>query len=102
MNSFLSRCTSAALALACSPFALAGTPPDPPVFQQFLGGFTSPIGLTHAGDGSGRLFVNQQGGALRVVRNGSLLSSAYLTLNSNTQCTYPGAASAVTVRRTAP
>lgn len=104
MNSPLSRCASAALALACSPLALAGAPPDPPVFQQFLGGFTSPIGLTHAGDGSGRLFVNQQGnqqqgqdGMLRVVRNGSLLTPSYLTLNSNTQCTYPGAASAVTV-----
>lgn len=97
MNPLLSRCTSAALALACSPFALAGGPPDPPVFQQYLDGFATPIGLTHAGDGSGRLFVNQQGGVLRVVRNGSLIETGYLTLNSNTQCTYPGAASAVTI-----
>jgi len=75
----------------------AGGPPSPPQFVQFLGGFNSPIGLTHAGDGSGRLFVNQQGGALRVVRNNQLLTAPYLTVSTNTTCSYPGDATASTV-----
>jgi glucose/arabinose dehydrogenase len=93
----LLRFLPAAIA-GCFPLlALAGTPPSPPVFQNFLSGFSTPIGLTHAGDGSGRLFVNQQGGQLRVVRNGALLATPYLSFSGTTQCTYPGATSASTV-----
>lgn len=77
--------------------ALAQGGPNPPQFETFLSGFSSPIGLTHAGDGSGRQFVNQQAGALRVVRNGALLATPYLSIPagaSTFQCTYPGNASA--------
>ncbi len=80
---------------------MAGGDPNPPQFQTYLStGFSSPIGLTHAGDGSGRLFVNQQGGALRVVRNNTLLPTPYLTIPvgaSTFQCTYPGNATASSV-----
>lgn len=82
-------------ALAC---AVGG--PNPPQFESFLSGFNGPIGVTHAGDGSGRLFVNQQGGALRVVRNGALLSAAYFNAavsSPSLQCTYPGDSSPSTV-----
>lgn len=86
------RLLSLWLAAIC-PATLAGTPPDPPQFVAFVSGLTTPIGLTHAGDGSGRLFVNQQGGLVRVIRNGVLNAGSYLGLSSSFSCTYPGEAS---------
>jgi len=35
--------------------------------ESVVGGLTDPIGVTNAGDGSGRLFVNERGGLVRVV-----------------------------------
>jgi glucose/arabinose dehydrogenase len=43
-------------------------------------GFRKPLFVTHAGDGSGRLFVVEQGGAIRIVRNGRLLPEPFLDL----------------------
>lgn len=89
-----------ALSLAAlSPAAIAGTPPDPPQFVPFVSELSMPIGLTHAGDGSGRLFVNQQGGQLRVIRNGALVAGNYVSLSGSPAftCTYPGEASPSTV-----
>lgn len=89
------------VALLSPALGLAQGVPNPPQFQSFISsGFSGPIGLTHAGDGSGRLFVNQQGGALRVVRDGSLLATPYLSVagsNPALQCTYPGDSSPSTV-----
>ena len=39
-------------------------------------GLTSPVTATHAGDGSGRLFVVDQAGLVRIVDNGVLLPLA--------------------------
>jgi glucose/arabinose dehydrogenase len=49
--------------------------------EPFLSGFGSgPDFITHAGDGSGRLFVLEQGGRIRVVANGQWLDSPYVDL----------------------
>ena len=45
-------------------------------------GFSHPLYLTNAGDGSGRLFVLEQGGRVRVIRNGQVASRAYLDVSS--------------------
>jgi glucose/arabinose dehydrogenase len=45
-------------------------------------GLTSPVRIANAGDGGGRLFVVEQAGYIRVVKNGVLLSTPYLTLTS--------------------
>jgi glucose/arabinose dehydrogenase len=47
-----------------------------------VGGLSSPIGVTHAGDGSGRLFVVQRGGRIRVVVNGTLQAGNFLDISS--------------------
>jgi len=43
-------------------------------------GLRSPVHLTHAGDGSGRLFVVEQLGRIRIVREGALVEAPFLTL----------------------
>lgn len=42
----------------------------------------SPTAITHAGDGSGRLFVCEQRGKIRVIRDGMLLPAPFLDLSS--------------------
>jgi glucose/arabinose dehydrogenase len=41
---------------------------------------TQPVHVTHAGDGSGRLFIVEQPGLIRVVRDGRLLAAPFLDL----------------------
>ncbi len=50
--------------------------------EEVANGFTSPISVTHAGDGSDRLFVTQQGGQIKVVENGTHLSTPFLDINT--------------------
>ena len=45
-----------------------------------ISGFSRPVTITHAGDGSGRLFVVEQGGRIRIVRNGAILSTPFLDI----------------------
>ena len=42
---------------------------------KVTGGLSSPLGMTHAGDGSGRLFVVEQGGRVRIVKGGKIIST---------------------------
>ncbi len=49
---------------------------------RVTGGLSSPLGVTHAGDGSDRLFVVQRGGRVRVVKSGRLQSSPFLDISS--------------------
>lgn len=44
------------------------------------------VGITNANDGSNRLFVIEQTGEIRVVRNGVIAPLPYLTLGSLSQC----------------
>jgi glucose/arabinose dehydrogenase len=50
---------------------------------RVVGGFSSPLGVTHAGDGSGRLFVAEQGGRVRIVKGGKIIGT-FLDLTSRT------------------
>lgn len=54
--------------------------PDNYRWQLIAEGFEHPIFLTHAGDGSGRLFVAEQSGKIRVIQNGEILSEPFLDL----------------------
>ncbi|HEX8149367.1 MAG TPA: PQQ-dependent sugar dehydrogenase [Pyrinomonadaceae bacterium] len=45
-------------------------------------GFSSPVGVGHAGDGSNRVFVVEQGGRIRVVKSGVLQPSAFLDIST--------------------
>ncbi|HWS88690.1 MAG TPA: PQQ-dependent sugar dehydrogenase, partial [Pyrinomonadaceae bacterium] len=45
-----------------------------------VGGLSSPVGIVNAADGTGRLFVVEQGGRVRVVKNGALLPTPFLDI----------------------
>jgi glucose/arabinose dehydrogenase len=50
--------------------------------QPFVSGLSSPIDIVTPPDGSGRLFVVQQGGAIRIIQNGALVGTPFLTLGN--------------------
>ena len=61
--------------------ARAATLPSGFAETRIATGLSSPTAMAFAPDG--RLFVTQQGGALRVIKNGALLSQPFLTVSVN-------------------
>jgi glucose/arabinose dehydrogenase len=63
--------------------AWTGAPPSAPPpasLQQIASGFSSPVGIENARDGSGRLFIVQQSGQIRIISGGSVLPTPYLDI----------------------
>jgi len=60
-------------------------PGDPPALalSAFVSGLVSPIGMEAPNDGTGRLFVVQQGGQIRIIQNGALVATPFLDVSSN-------------------
>ena len=50
--------------------------------EPVVGGLASPVGITHAGDGSGRLFIVLQGGRIVIFDGVQLLSPPFLDISS--------------------
>lgn len=46
--------------------------------QEVAGGLDQPIGIEHAGDGSGRLFVIEQPGRIVIVQDGTVFATPFL------------------------
>src|SRR5437016_9953792 len=40
-------------------------------------GLTLPVEIAHAGDASGRLFVVEQGGAIKIIKDGAVLATPF-------------------------
>lgn len=53
-------------------------------------GLTAPIYATHAGDASGRLFIVEQSGQIRIVKNDALLPTPFLDIASKLPTLNPG------------
>ena len=51
-----------------------------------VSGLSSPVHITHAGDGSGRLFVVEQVGRIRIVKNGVLQATPFLDITDRVSC----------------
>lgn len=60
------------------------TTPDPAIFdlgfELVTDGLVQPVGIVSAGDGSGRLFVLERGGNIRIVQDGTLLDTPFLSI----------------------
>ncbi len=48
---------------------------------EVAGGLDDPVHLTHAGDGSGRMFVVEQAGRVRVLRDGVVAAAPFLDIS---------------------
>lgn len=73
-----------ALALGCAPPA-PDADPTPVVsvaLSEVASGFETPVAVAHAGDASGRLFVVERGGLVRVVDDGTVQAAPYLDLSA--------------------
>jgi glucose/arabinose dehydrogenase len=74
-------------AVPAAPVATAPPVPQPAeawspriALQQIADGFDRPLHITHAGDGSGRLFVVEKVGRIRIVRDGRVLPEPFLDI----------------------
>ena len=47
-------------------------------FAEVVGGLDAPLGVVNAHDGTGRLFIPEQGGQIRIVRDGALVAKPFL------------------------
>lgn len=64
--------------------AVGGTLPDPArvEWQPIVSGLMRPVAITHANDSSGRLFIVEQAGVIRILQDGQLLPAAYLDISA--------------------
>jgi glucose/arabinose dehydrogenase len=60
----------------------AAFPPPAVNLRSIAVGLDRPVYLTHAGDGSGRLFLVEKPGTIRTVREGTLLPDPFLDIRS--------------------
>jgi glucose/arabinose dehydrogenase len=54
--------------------------------QQFTTGLNTVVGITHAGDGSGRLFLTEQVGRIRIHNGTSLVTTPFLDIDPLVRC----------------
>lgn len=54
-----------------------------PVIDPNLYGFSQPVYVTDAGDGSGRLFVVEKGGVIKIIKHGAVLPQPFLDISDH-------------------
>jgi len=55
-------------------------------FEPVASGLASPVGAVHAGDGSGRLFIVEQAGRIRIHDGAQLLATPFLDVSALVSC----------------
>ncbi len=55
-------------------------------WQEVVSGLDQPEGLVNAGDGSGRLFIVEQAGLIRILKDGAILPTPFLDLTQKVDC----------------
>ena len=79
LGSFPVLFVEAAVAAACAD--PGSDRPIPPIaLQELVDGLNEPVHLTHAGDATGRLFVAEQRGVIRVIDRGVLRTEPFLDI----------------------
>jgi glucose/arabinose dehydrogenase len=65
-----------------SPFNVGALANNGTIARAVRLGISLPVDVVDAGDDSGRLYVVQQGGLIRIIRNGAMLSTPFLDLTA--------------------
>jgi glucose/arabinose dehydrogenase len=87
MKTLLYRIVTALAACTVIPAAAQTVPSDLTLVDVATPAVSVPngvVGVRHANDGSGRLFLIGRSGSIRIVRNGSLLATPFLTIPVST------------------
>ena len=84
---FLSAALPFALLLASCGGGSGDTTPPPSgtptlALTPVVSGLTNPLGMESAHDGTGRFFIVQQGGTIRILQNGTLNATPFLDITS--------------------
>ena len=59
-------------------------PPPAVNLREVASGLTGPLDIANANDGSGRLFIVEKGGSIKILKNGSVLATPFFTRAVNT------------------
>lgn len=76
----LSGCADQGLPVAADSPVPAGQPEI--ALALHMAGFNQPLNIAHAGDGSGRLFVVERGGRIRIIKDGAVLPAPFLDVSA--------------------
>jgi hypothetical protein len=69
------------------PYRVASLPmPGSAAWVPFASELSAPIGIANAGDGSGRLFILEQAGKIRIWQAGNLASEPFLDITDRVGC----------------
>ncbi|HZT21517.1 MAG TPA: PQQ-dependent sugar dehydrogenase, partial [Verrucomicrobiae bacterium] len=82
---FLGRATAAPLKGAKAPRP-SGAFPTIDLEAVVPSGLTNPVAIANAGDGTGRLFIVEQPGLIRIVIGGNLLATPFLDISDLVSC----------------
>src|SRR5437762_3751167 len=70
-------------------YSTANSPPPegPPALalSAFVSGLAAPVGMEAPNDRTGRLFVLEQGGRIRIIENGALVGAPFLDITSKVE-----------------
>ncbi len=77
---------TAALVCAALPAGAQSTGPVEISLQPVVSGLALPVAIMHAGDASGRLFITQQPGQVRIFNGTQLLPTAFLDISTLVSC----------------
>lgn len=53
------------------------------IFRQFMTGFSAPVDVVNAGDGSNRLFIVQRTGLIRILRDSAIVAAPFIDLTDS-------------------
>src|SRR5439155_11246469 len=82
------HCWSCCPARGGSSSTAVNPPPGGPLalgLSAFVSGVASPVGMEVPNDGTGRLFVLEQGGRIRIIQNGVLVATPFLDITSKVE-----------------
>jgi glucose/arabinose dehydrogenase len=86
LYAYLILVASASLLVSCGGSGSGDTTTPPPTVSvalaPFVSGLVNPTGFVAANDGSGRFFVLEQRGTIRIIQSGALVSTPFLDIQS--------------------